>query len=267
MNGSRLHALGSIVSKHGRLTRYQFYSPALDFYDHWSELDPEVTGLHPQLPPLCEAFAHDINNLAVFASELLRWSSPNEIKRPQGVVAVGAISEAYITTLRSAADIVAGMVAYCIEKKPGQAPRSSLHDLLVWAKKHPQRLDQGAAMLLASDWTWFYQMRTIRDLLVHDGLHATISNSRRAYRLWIYSEKRGWIARTPLFPLLGKWTSDLQIFAADAGTILAKRVSLPKRRVRSRVLEGLFIPHFHRFLSEARKPVATAQTDIYPMFS
>jgi hypothetical protein len=262
MSDTGLNALASIVNRRGRLTRYQYYSPVLDFYDRWSELDPEVSGRRPALPPLCEAFAHDINNLAVYACELLRWSSPTELRRSEGVVAVGAISEAYITTLRSAADVVAGMAAYCASKKPGQAPGTSLHDLLVWAQKNPRRLEQGAASLLASDWKWFYGMRTIRDLLVHDGLRANIHTNRKAYRLWIYSPKRGWITRTPLFPLLGQWTMALHTFSTSTGILLAKHVALPKQRVRSRVLEGVFIPHLHRFLSRAQKPVPPDPYDI-----
>lgn len=262
MSEAHPRALGTVVERRGRLTRFQFYSPVLDFHDHWSALDPEVSERHPSLPPLCEAFAHDINNLAVYASELLRWSRPSELKRSEGVVAVGAISEAYITTLRSAADVIAGLAAYCASTKPGQAPNASLHDLLVWAKRNPHRVRQEAAPLLGSDWTWFYEMRTMRDLLVHDGLHANIFTNRKAYRLWVHSPRRGWITRTPLFPLLGRWTIALESSARSTGGLLAGYVALPKRRVRSRVLEGVFVPYLHRFLALAQRPVEAVPSDI-----
>lgn len=262
MSETRPRALGSVIERRGRLTRFHFYSPILDFHDHWSELDPEVSGRHPSLPPLCEAFAHDINNLAVYAGELLRWAHPSEFKRPEGVVAVGALSEAYITTLRSAADIVAGLAAYCASKKPGQAPNTSLHDLLVWAQRNPNRVRQAAAPLLGADWTWSYEMRTMRDLLVHDGLDANIFSNRKAYRLWVHSPRRGWITRTPLFPLLGRWTLALVSSGRSTGELLASYVALPKRRVKSRVLEGVFVPYFHRFLALAQKPVASEPSDI-----
>jgi hypothetical protein len=262
MSKTRPRALGTIVERRGRLTRYQFYSPVLDFHDHWSELDPEVSGKHPLLPPLSEAFAHDINNLAVYAGELLGWSHPSELKRPEGVVAVGAISEAYITTLRSAADVIAGLAAYCASTRPGQAPNTSLNDLLVWAKKNPNRVRQEAAPLLASDWSWFYEMRTMRDLIVHDGLHANIFTNRKAYRLWVHSPRRGWITRTPLFPLLGRWTLALESSARSTGEVLASHIQLPKRRAKSRVLEGVFVPHFHKFMALAKKPVDPAPSDM-----
>lgn len=262
MSESRPRALGSLIEHRGRLTRFQFYSPAFDFYDHWSELDPEVSGAHSGLPRLCEALAHDFNNLAVLASELLRWSQPGELWKSEGAVAVGTFAEAYITTLRSAADVVAGLTAYCACTKPGQAPNGSLHDLLKWAHKNPTRVRSEASVFINADWSWFFEMRTMRDLLVHDGLHANIFSNRKAYRLWVHSPSRGWVTRTPLFPLLGKWTRRLQNSATVSGQLLAEYTNLPSRRIRSRVLEGVFIPYLHKFLSVAEKPVEPESSDI-----
>ncbi len=119
------------------------------------------------------------------------------------------LTEAYIVNLRSAANVVGRMAAYCAATKPRQAPAASLNDLLQWVKKNPTRVRPEVLGFIQSDWSWFYQMRTMRDLLVHAGLHANVVTNRKPYSLSLYSPKRGWIPRKPLFPILPRWTTCL----------------------------------------------------------
>ncbi len=254
-------ALGSLVNRIGPINKYQLYVRAFDFYDHWSELDQEVSGKHPRLSALSEALSTDFNHLSVLASEMLKWARPSAMLSGKSVVIVATLTEAYIVTLRSAADILGSMAAYSSALKFGQAPNSSLHDLLKWANLHPSRVRNEVRAFLLSDWTWFYEMRTMRDLLVHEGLHANIHCDRNNFRLWVCSPKHGWITRTPLFPLLGRWTNCLLTVANHCGEIAGEYIALPEERIGSRVLEGVYVPSFHRFLAVSEKPVASDPFD------
>lgn len=254
-------ALGSLVNRIGPINKYQLHVRAFDFYDHWSELDQEVSGKHPRLSALSEALSMDFNHLAVLASEMLKWARPSAMLSGKSVVIVGTLTEAYIVTLRSAADIVGSMAAYSSALKPAQAPNSSLHDLLKWANSHPSRVRSEARTFLLSDWAWFYEMRTMRDLLVHEGLHANIHCDRNNFRLWVCSPKHGWITRTPLFPLLGRWTNCLLTAANQCGKIAGDYISLPEERIGSRVLDGVYVPSLDRFLTASKKPVASDPFD------
>jgi hypothetical protein len=248
-----MRALGSLVTKQNPSSDAELHCAAFDFYDHWTEIDPTVSGAHPRLPPLCEALAFDLNNIASLSSELLRWVRPTSLAKSESVVMVSALAEAYIVNLRSAADVVGSMAAYCTATKPGQAPNTSLNDLLQWVKKNPSRVRPEVFGFLQSDWSWFYEMRTMRDLLVHEGLHANIATNRKQYSLWVYSPKRGWITRKPLFPILARWTTCLIERADQCGKIVAEYVCLPPERVGSRVLEGVFVPQLKNFLKVAHK--------------
>lgn len=237
----------------GSPSRFNLYCAAFDFYDHWAEVDPLVSKKHPTLPPYCEALAFDVNNIAVIAGELLRWVHPRSISQSKSVVVVGTLVEAYIVNLRSAADVIGAMAAYGASLKFGQAPNTSLNDLLKWAKKNPSKVRPQMINFLHADWAWLYEMRTMRDLLVHQGLHANIHCDGKQFNLWVHCPKRGWIVREPLFPLLARWTHSLLKAAENCGSSIAAYVDLPIERKGARVLNGVCIPQLHRFLKNADK--------------
>jgi hypothetical protein len=75
--------------------------------------------------------------MATYAHEILTWLEPDKIRSEQGasVVFVGAMSEAYIVSARSACDSLAIALGYVATAKLGQAPTESLRGLLEWARR------------------------------------------------------------------------------------------------------------------------------------
>jgi len=245
-------ALGTVVEAPARpLEETEFHCGILDFYDHWTEIDPRLASYHAHLSKWSEAFGHDLVDLATYAHEILCWLEPTRIRNSQAVIVAGSMTQAFVVSVRMACDAVAAALAYVACEKPGQAPSDSLRALSQWAKKHPTRVRASVAELLSGDLTWFWDVRSIRDYLVHDGCRANIHCDGRQFNLWVFSERDGWILRTALLPLLRNHLQKLIGFADRSAEIISRELALPDDRHWSRVVAGVLVPALHRLIAVA----------------
>ncbi len=138
-----MRALGTIVeSDDGIDPTASVHCGLLDYYDHWSEVDPRLAAHYHALSRASDVFGHDLVNTATYVSEILGWLPPERIRLPPSVVCVASMTEAFLVSIRSAYDAVAIALSYlCCEKK-NQAPTDSLRSLYQWVKS---RLGQGSA--------------------------------------------------------------------------------------------------------------------------
>ena len=123
-------------------------------------------------------------------------------------------------------------------EKPGQAPAKSLRDLIAWAKRNKSRVR--VTELLAQEHEAFWNVRTLRDYVVHSGAHATIHCDGHQFNLWIHSSK-GWVTREPLLPLLARHLAHLLALADATYIVINEVIELPNDRLRSRAVEGVLI--------------------------
>lgn len=254
-----LIALGTLVARPARpLSNWELECGVFDYYDHWSEIDPRLASVNATLAPLAEAFAQDMNNLAVYVGEILGWLAPERIRQAESVVVVGSMSEAFLVCARAAADVLGSLLGFAACVKPGQAPRTSLRELLKWAAAHPERVRSEAANVLANDWSWFSDLRTLRDFVTHGGVQAGIHCDGRQFNLWMHSGRVGWVTCRLLLPLLATVLTGLLSRAEDVATLVNGVIALPADRVGSRVLQGLCIPALHRLQDIAPNYAATS---------
>jgi hypothetical protein len=166
----RVHALGTIVETYpGIEPSTCVYCGLLDYYDHWSEIDPRLARHHSQLSHAAEIFGGDLVNMATYVSEILGWLPAERIQLPASVVCVGGMTEALLVSIRSAYDAVAMALAYVASEKRGQAPAESLRALIVWAERNQRRVRPSVYDLLAQEKPEFWNVRTLRDHVVHSG--------------------------------------------------------------------------------------------------
>ena len=245
-------ALGTIVDLRGAsLENTEIYSGILDYYDQWSEIDPRLAQHHPVLSRAANVFGHDLVNMATYAHEILGWLQPDRIVLGQSVVSVGGMTEAYFVSVRSACDAVADALAYRACSNVGQVPSDSLRALVTWAQKNKSRVNPIIANILSGDLQWFWSLRSLRDHIVHNGVHAVIHTDRKQFNLWVISAKHGWVTREPLLPLLASTLDHLLAFADRAADAINKTIDLPPDRLRSRAVSGILIPALHEIRSAA----------------
>ena len=249
----RLKALGTIIRWSGAaLTPSDFYSGILDYWDHWESIDPRITDHHPVLSRAADAFGHDIVNLATYANEILSWLPPSRIRCPPSVIVVGGMTEAFMYSVRSACDVIAAALAQYVSDNPGQVPRDSLRALIQWSERNPARVRPAVASVLSSDFSWFWNLRELRDALGHRGAHANIHCNGRQFNLWLYGP-REWITREPLLPLLAGQLEGLISFADQSANAINMTIGLPADRLKSRVVHGVLIPALHHLLRIANE--------------
>ena len=247
----QLKALGTVIEWSGaELTSSDFYSGMLDYWDHWASIDPRLVTHHLVLSAAADAFGHDIVNMATYANEILAWLAPPRIHHPPSVIVVGGMTEAFMYSLRSACDVVAGALAQHASDKPGQVPRNSLRALVLWSRENPSRVRPAIAAVLSSDFGWFWKLRQFRDALGHRGVHANIHCDGSQFNLWLHGPD-GWITREPLLPLLATQFGDLISFADQAARAINITIGLPADRIKSRVVHGVLIPSLHYLLQIA----------------
>lgn len=249
----KMRALGTVieVSPDEQLSEYEIWTGVLDYYDHWQSIDARLAEHHDPLSKWAEALGHDLVNLATYSHQILTWLEPGNIRKAESVVVVGGATEAFLLSLRSAVDTIAGAISHAASIKPGQAPRGSLRALLTWAKKNPQRIRASITPVLAGDFAWFWNLRSLRDYIVHDGATPNIHCNGRQFNLWVYAPNRGWITREPLLPLLKRHVGSLLSFADTASKGINQEIQMPGDRVRSRVVCGLLVPWLHKLIEVA----------------
>lgn len=245
-------SLGTITETPLReLSDTEYYCALLDFYDHWTDVDGRMERHHLALSPWAEACGHDLVNLATYANEVMERMEPSRIREGSSVVVAGSMIEAFVVSLRSMADAVAGALAYVASSKAGQAPTNSLNALIAWSKKHPNRVRHSAAEILSRDFSWFCELRTFRDQLVHCGAIATIHSDGHQFNLWMHSPAKGWLVRTPLLPWMRDQFLHVTNLANDVASVIRNEIDMPADREGSRVVQGVLIPALHKLIARA----------------
>lgn len=151
-----MKAIGTVIeASPGELSEYEIWAGVLDYYDHWQSIDARLAEHHDPLSKWAEAFGHDLVNLATYSHQILTWLEPDKITKAESLAVVSSVTEAFLLSLRSAADAIAGAISHVACTKPEQAPGGSLRALLTWAKKNPQRIRAPIASVLAGNFEWF----------------------------------------------------------------------------------------------------------------
>ncbi len=245
-------ALGSIIKKGKRgLTENEIWCGLFDYYDHWSEVDHRLKKHHSRLSHSAEIFAHDLVNMASFVNEILIWLQPDRIRSGSSVVAVSAMTEAYFISSRCACDALSIPLSYVSCEKPGQAPNSGLRKLISWAKKNPKKVRPEILYFYNYDFEWFWKLRSLRDYLVHMGIHANIHCDGKQFNLWMHSPNEGWVTREPLLPLLAEIYNNLIILANSITEVINKIIPIPEDRYYTSALHGILIPALYKLVEIA----------------
>lgn len=246
-----MRALGTIVNHYPSADPRHFIGCALlDPYDHWEKVDPRLAIHHQVLSQTASAFGHDLVHQASYAHEILRRLPDRADLEGADLVLVGSMTEAFLVSVRSAYDITASPAAYIATGKPGQAPQDSLRALAEWARKNPTRVKDPVRELLSAVPEEFWQLRSLRDHIVHRGADAIIHTDRKQFNLWIHGPK-GWVTREPLLPFLARHHSALLAFADRTGHLVHQMLQLPADRIGSRIVEGVMIHSLHELQSIA----------------
>jgi hypothetical protein len=237
-----VRALGTIIESYdGADPAHLIRCGMLDYYDHWSEIDPRLEVHHPHLSPPAAAFGHDLVHQATYVNEILvRLPSDGRPIETESVVTVGSMTEAFLVSVRSAYDAIAAAVGYLACEKPAQAPTDSLRTLMDWSIRNPTRVRNEVREMLASVPQAFWELRRLRDDIVHWAARATIQCDRRQFNLWVHG-RQGWITREPLLPLLAHQHAALLQLADAAAATINRIIDLPADRIGGRVVEGVFI--------------------------
>ena len=245
-------ALGSIITTAQREpTTDEVHCGLFDFYDHWEHVDPRLSEHHDPLSHVADVFAHDLVNLSAYAQEILYWLRPENIRSVASVVVVGALTEAFIVSARSACDGLSIALSYVASVKKKQAPSGSLRALLTWGKENPHRVVAGVKPAFECDYDWFWKLRSFRDYLIHCGATPTIHCDGRQFNLWLHHSTRGWIERKPLLPILADVTENVIKLAQRISESVICRFPLPCDRHRTRMLHGVTIRSLHRLVDIA----------------
>jgi hypothetical protein len=228
----------------------------LDYYDDWNEVDPRLSQHYEYLSRAADIFGHDLVNVATYSYHILHWLQPDQIMNSESVVVVGGMTESFLVSVRSACDAIAYALAYKACEKANQAPSGSLHALAHWTRDNQSRVHPAIAAVLSDSLSWFWNLRTLRDHIVHFGAHATIQCDGRQFNLWIHSPRSGWVTREPLLPLLAQSLRQLVAFGDRAANAINGRIDMPHDRIRSRAVEGVYIPALHSLLNVANQYAA-----------
>ncbi|MCY3823350.1 MAG: hypothetical protein OXG62_05725 [Nitrospinae bacterium] len=249
-----LQALGTIISTAAREpTSDELHCGLFDYYDHWREKDQRLDERHDSISHVAEVYAHDLVNLSVYAGQILHWLRPENIQSPPSVVVVSAVTEAFITVARSACDGLGVALSQVASENQGQVPKDSLRALLNWACNHPNRVAKEVRPAFDYDFEWFWQLRSIRDYLVHKGAHANIHCDTKQFNLWLHIPNKGWIKREPLLPILAQTTQNLIDLGDHISKFVEDRMPLPNDRYRTRMLQGVTIHSLYELIKVAPK--------------
>ncbi len=249
-----MKALGTIISTAPHdPTSDEIHCGLFDYYDHWDEVDTRLEDHHDPLSHVADVFAHDLVNMSVYAQQILYWLKPENIRCSSSVVAVGALAEAFITSARSTCDVLGVALSYVAAEKKGQAPSSSLRALLHWARKNPNRVTAAVRPAFDYDFDWFWELRSIRDHLVHNGVHPTMHCDGKQFNLWLHHATRGWVAREPLLPMIASVTQNVIDLARHVSEFVQRCIPLPDDRYRTRMLHGVTVSSLYELVEVAPK--------------
>jgi hypothetical protein len=248
-----MRALGTVIhwNPDEPLSKNEFHSGLLDYYDWWDEIDPRIAKHHDQLSPPAFAFGHDLVNMATYANEVLSWLPARRMHRSVSVVVVSGMAEAFLFSLRSACDTIASVLSYSACEKPGQAP-NSLSRLVEWANKNEHRVHPDVLAVLKSDLDWFWKMRRIRDDVAHGFADVVTLCTGHQFDLLVMSTKTNQNAfREPMIPLLAHHLVSLVDLSNRAADAVNQIIDFPLERRKSRVVSGVLIPALYKLVRVA----------------
>jgi hypothetical protein len=254
----RFGALGTIIDwDDAPLTDNEYHSDILDYYDHWNSIDPAIADHHSFLSPAADRFGHCLVSAATYSNEILGWLSPTKMHLAPSVVVVSAMTEGMLYILRSACDCISSVAAHAGSRKSNQIPTTSLRKQIEWIGKNRTRVNPMIGGLFDRDFQWFWDLRTVRDALAHQNASAVIHCDNHQYNLWVYAPEKGWVTRRPLLPFLGDSIGNIVSFANEISVASNDILNIPKRRNKTRVVQGVLIPALHalsRFAPSYAKP-------------
>lgn len=231
------------------------YSPILDSYDHWTQIDNRLKGhaeevfIHPQ------AIGGGVLHMSVFAHYILSAVESIRSDRAcaQELADLEAFVRSFLTSSRSLCDEIAAFISKtCLEKK-GQAPLT-LRKLISWTEKNKHRAKYSELESLFLRIDWFEQLRQTRDALMHFGGDPWIITNGQDFRLIVYAtHKNELIIDTDLLRFLSNITSGAISFMDKAGVLINSGLSLPADRQHSRKLLGLRLARL-KMLKEGWSP-------------
>ena len=249
-----MRTLGTIIDTTQREpTSDEIHCGLFDYHDRWYEIDPRLEPHHDPLSHIAEVFAHDLVNLSVYAGQILHWLRPENIRSHPSVVVVGAVTEAFITVARSACDGLALALLYIAPKKIGQKQKiekkeiDTLPALRQWAREKPNLVAEAISPAFDYDFEWFTELRSIRDHLVHKGVHANIHCDGKQFNLWL-THPRGRISCEPLLPMLADTTQNVIDLGQHVSKFVQRRIPLPSDRQRTRMLQGVTIHSLYELI-------------------
>ncbi len=247
-----IRALGTIISTIQREpTSDEIHCGLFDYYDVWYEKDLRLEDCYDPLSHVAEVFAHDLVNLSVYAGQILHWLRPENIRSEPSVVVVSAVTEAFVTVARSACDGLGVALSYVAPEKKGQAPPDSLRALLKWARKNPNLVAEAVRPAFNYDFEWFWELRSVRDHLVHKGASAGIHCDGKQFNLWLDQPSRGRIKSEPLLPMLADTTQNVIDLGHHVSKFVEDRIPLPSDRHRTRMLHGVTIHSLYQLMEVA----------------
>ena len=245
-------ALGTIISTSQRKpTSDEIHCGLFDYFDHWHEIDPRLNLHHDPLSHVAEIYAHDLVSLSAYAGQILHWLRPENIRSAPSLVVVSAMTEAFITVARSACDGLGVALSYVTPEKKGQAPADSLRALLKWARKNPNLVAKAVRPAFDFDFKWFWELRSIRDHLVHSGVYVNIHCDGKQFNLWLHHPIRGWITREPLLPMLADTTQNVFDLGHHVSKFVQDRIPMPSDRQCTRMLHGVTIHSLYQLMKVA----------------
>jgi len=206
--------------------------------------------------------------ISVYFKEMLAWWYRLKKGENHGdeVVIVSTLVEGALVSARSACDSIAKCLSLVASQKPGQAP-PTLKDLINWASKNPSRVSVTCEKLFKSNWKWFYDLRELRNDIVHLKKRVIIYTDRNQFYL-ILSKTKGErpTLRTPLFPHLFKMVRKIELFSDKVARVVATDLGFPRQRKKKYVLccrfnyfiklFGILVPQHEQddFLKRSKAP-------------
>jgi hypothetical protein len=266
-----IRALASLVKmQEPGNSQHDFHIPLCDLLLDLAEQDVDGRDAF-KLVQIAHSFGHDFLNLATLAGRLL-WCegvTPNMSRSPD-LVAIGVDTENYLVLLRAACDTLTGaIVHFGVEPGDrGKIPSDSFNGLKKWIEKDRTRINRfyERFRFIADPFDWFYELKDIRDDLVHRGYHCNIHTDRVLLRLILmpigtvelqmlhggykqeeYREDKPRFRQAPLLSLLKRFTLSILALASQLAQAIEEQHAV--RGSRTHVLNGVYVPALHQLTS------------------
>jgi hypothetical protein len=219
----------------------EIHLPLFDYFDSKMR-SSQPPKKQMDLAGSAEVLANDLVNAAVY-SYLVQTARDQAKEGHQGLSLLVALTliEGFLVSFRCACDALAMGLSVAACDKAGQAPDDSLRALVKWAEGNKRRVHPKLLPILVSDVDWFWQLRTLRDSLIHEGRSLRLFWNGEEFLLIPSGFKVGQEMQ-PVLPLMASVSENFLDFAYRSTEVVQEIVELPPERKRSRVLHCPFVP-------------------------